>query len=277
MKLDEFAQVAAKQIRSATLQDSWLDNGAIDPMQLPVDHIVFACVEGQRKKCPAATLRGKCCAWDEKLQGADGTWQLFLAYTPGFSDNFAKPATRFTLAVGQQVECAPPLLVADKELAKKVMAPKESKLALVLGMMSGEEYWNSNSSKGSKQKRKSETRRFVVVEIDQVVYFSSFEQLNCKHDPAVVSTAVVRESVRKAFEAGLERTPSQAHSALGAAIAKEKKAKAIEKARGGEAGEGGAYGVAVSCAAGAIDLEASGGRRASSRQRAAAASSASAA
>eukprot|EP00965_Chrysotila_dentata_P048355 1603844-Pleurochrysis_carterae.AAC.1 len=102
-------------------------------MQLPVDDVVFACVNGQRKKCPAATLRGKCLPWSDELQTADGAWDVFLAYTPGFSENFAKPSMRFTLAVGQPVECSPPLLVADKEVAKRIKPPKEERLGLVLG------------------------------------------------------------------------------------------------------------------------------------------------
>eukprot|EP00965_Chrysotila_dentata_P048742 1617919-Pleurochrysis_carterae.AAC.1 len=235
IRIEEFTQSAIKETRSPTLQDSWLDNGALDPMQLPVDHVVYACVDGQRKRCPAATLRGRCIAWDEHLRGTDGIWELFLAYTPGFSENFAKPTMQFTLAVGQPVECEPPLLVADKELAKTVNAPKVAKMAIVLGLMTGQESWTANPTGNSqqKQKRKAEQmRRFVVVQIDQVVYFASFEQLKCKRDPAVTSTANIRECVQKAFEAGLERTPAQAHSALGTAMAKGRKERAIERARG---------------------------------------------
>eukprot|EP00965_Chrysotila_dentata_P245887 6206830-Pleurochrysis_carterae.AAC.2 len=150
IRLEEYAQIAIKESRSPALQD---DNGTLDPMQLPaVDNVVYACVDGQRKRCPAATLRRRCIAWDKHLRGTDGTWELFLAYTPGFSENFAKPTMRFTLAVRQPVECAPPLLVADKELAKTVNAPKVAKMALVLGVMIGQESWTAHPKGNSQQK-----------------------------------------------------------------------------------------------------------------------------
>eukprot|EP00965_Chrysotila_dentata_P191362 6174474-Pleurochrysis_carterae.AAC.1 len=100
--------------------------------------------------------------WGELLQGVQITdWELFLAYTPGFGSNFSTPAMRFTLAVGQEVECAPPLLVADKELAQQVSPPKAPTMGLVLGLLVGEEHWNSRSKVGGEPKPKSETRRFA--------------------------------------------------------------------------------------------------------------------
>eukprot|EP00965_Chrysotila_dentata_P032754 1091515-Pleurochrysis_carterae.AAC.1 len=150
---------------------------------------------------------------------------------------------RFTLVVGQEVECNFPLLVADKELAKTFAQPKGARMGLVLGFMTGEEFWMTHSKGGSgEEKRKSETRRFVVVEVDEVVYFAAFEQLRCKHDPAKVATAKVRDCVRKAFVAGLERSPAQAHSALSNAIGKARRAaaiaEAVERGRGRGAGAG---------------------------------------
>eukprot|EP00965_Chrysotila_dentata_P250584 6209532-Pleurochrysis_carterae.AAC.1 len=210
IRLFDFLQTAVMEVRDPAVQDGWLDGGPLDPIQLPVDHVVFASVEGQRKKCSAATMGGRCAAWNELLRGAAAdAWDVFLAYTPGFGANFAKPAMCFTLAVGQKVECTPPLLVADKKLAKKVSPPKVPRTPLVLGLMTGEEHWHSNSKDGEQKRRLEQMRRFAVLEIDTVVYFLSFEQLRCKHDPSVVSSANVRDCVRKAFEAGLERTPAQ--------------------------------------------------------------------
>eukprot|EP00965_Chrysotila_dentata_P228629 6196713-Pleurochrysis_carterae.AAC.1 len=167
-------------------------------MQLPVDQVVFASVEGQRKRCPAATLRGKAAARNEN-ERAFG-WDVFLAYTPGFAGNFATPTMKLTLAV-------PPLLIADRKQAKILAPPKEVATAVLLGIASGDEVWKSKSKSSGEQKPKAELRRFAVVEIGDIVYFASFEQLRCDHNPAADYTAEVRECVRKAFKAGIERKP----------------------------------------------------------------------
>eukprot|EP00965_Chrysotila_dentata_P204766 6182534-Pleurochrysis_carterae.AAC.1 len=49
IKLDEFARIAHAEVRSPTLQEEWLGTPKLDPILLPVDHVVFATVDGQRK------------------------------------------------------------------------------------------------------------------------------------------------------------------------------------------------------------------------------------
>eukprot|EP00965_Chrysotila_dentata_P256577 6212585-Pleurochrysis_carterae.AAC.1 len=229
IKLDAFVLVAEKEQRSPDHVEVWLGRCALDPIQLPVDQVVFASVDGQRKKCPAATLRGKVAPRSE-AERASG-WEVFLAYTPGLAENFATPTMKFTLAVGQTVSCSPPLLVADREQAKIVAAPKVEVAATLLGIVTGNEVWKATSKSSGEQKPKTELRRFSVVEIGDIVYFASFQQLGCKHDPARDYTIDVRECVRKAYKAGMERKPGSVHSSLDSALKKAQRARAIASAQ----------------------------------------------
>eukprot|EP00965_Chrysotila_dentata_P113598 3754126-Pleurochrysis_carterae.AAC.1 len=82
---------------------------------------------------------------------------MYLAYTPGMSENFFKEGTpRFVFAAGQTIGCFPPLIPATRGgVAAPAPAMEGSAIdGAVLGIMIGLETWMATSKRTGEAKPK---------------------------------------------------------------------------------------------------------------------------
>eukprot|EP00965_Chrysotila_dentata_P185843 6135743-Pleurochrysis_carterae.AAC.1 len=222
-------------------------------------------VESGQKKCPAAFLRGKCTFTPALQEAAASGWELYLAYTPGFGDNFSPAPLKFAFGFGGTVDCLPPFLSISAG-TNNAPTPDKAVLGIVIGILIGEGSYASTSKKGTRKTR-TENRRYAIVRIHGIDCFEPFERLSCKADAADLPLARQRvllgECVDLCAAAALARKPATVHSTLNTENTKQTNLRAANEACS-------AYAAANAAAASdAIDTSTpvpDGGRRVSHRR-----------